>query len=98
MDQSLAQNTFAIFDRNGDGSLSQQELSSVIEEVYLHRRALQHSLKDTKNLEKSLEEVVTSIVAVVAFMALLTVFGVDVQASILSFSVVFLSFGYVLFY
>lgn len=96
MDPELAQNTFSIFDRNGDGSLTQQELSSVIEEVYLHRRALQHSLKDTKNLEKSLEEVVTSIVAVIAFMALLTVFGVDVQASILSFSVVFLSLGFAL--
>jgi len=96
IDTELAQSTFSIFDRNGDGSLSEVELASVIEEVFIHRRSLQHSLKDTKNLEKSLEEVVTCIFIVIGFIGLLTVFGVDVQASIISFSVVFFSLGFAL--
>jgi hypothetical protein len=59
-------------------------------------RSLQHSLKDTKNLEKSLEEVVTCIFVIIGFIGLLAVFGVNVSSWILSFSVIFFSLGYVL--
>lgn len=90
----MAKSTFDIFDRNGDRYVSEQELASVIAEVYSHRKSLQHSLKTTKNLEQSLGEIVTAICVVIGFLALLTVFGVDVQSTMLTFSGFFLGFGY----
>ncbi|GJJ75160.1 hypothetical protein EMPS_07518 [Entomortierella parvispora] len=79
-----AQNTFALFDKDGNGDISKREMKEKIFYVYKERKDLHTSLRDLSQAVGKLDIIFLTIVAVTWLLIILSIFGTSVVQNMLS--------------
>ncbi|KAF9425589.1 hypothetical protein BGZ94_007395 [Podila epigama] len=79
-----AQKAFNLFDKDGNGDISKQEMKEKIFYVYKERKDLYTSLRDLSQAVGKLDIIFLTIVAVVWLLIILSIFGTSVVQNMLS--------------
>ncbi|KAF9392639.1 hypothetical protein CPB97_011619 [Podila verticillata] len=79
-----AREAFAIFDKDGNGDISKREMKEKIFYVYKERKDLHTSLRDLSQAVGKLDIIFLTIVTVVWFLIILSIFGTSVVQNMLS--------------
>ena len=86
---------FAMLDIDGNGSVDLKECIEAVESIYKERKNLANTLRDARNITKTLENLIGIIVHVLFIFLYLLVFQADVSEIWVSFSGVILGFSFI---
>eukprot|EP00890_Picochlorum_soloecismus_P004024 jgi/Picsp_1/4622/NSC_01992-R1_small conductance mechanosensitive ion channel family len=86
---------FAMLDIDGDGSADLKECVEAVESIYKERRNLSNTLRDARNITKTLETLIGIIIHVVWIFLYLLIFQADVANIWVSFSGIILGFSFI---
>ncbi len=86
---------FSMLDKNGDGKVTLKECIHAVDSIYLERRNLANTLKDSRNITKTLEHLIGIVVHLVFVFFYLLIFHADVSDVWVSFSGVILGFSFI---
>ncbi|KAF8985247.1 hypothetical protein BGZ46_005408 [Entomortierella lignicola] len=79
-----AKEAFAIFDKDGNGDISKREMKEKIFYIYKERKDLHTSLRDLSQAVGKLDLIFLTIVTVIWFLIVLSIFGTGVVQNMLS--------------
>jgi len=83
-DPSAAQEAFKVFDKDNNGDISRAEVKTTLLKVYKERRFLSRSMRDVSQALSTLDRILMFFAVVVVFFISLSVFGVQISASLTS--------------
>ena len=83
-DPSAAQDAFKVFDKDNNGDISRAEVKTTLLKVYKERRFLSRSMRDVSQALSTLDRILMFFAVVVVFFISLSVFGVQISASLTS--------------
>eukprot|EP01088_Endostelium_zonatum_P010974 TRINITY_DN246_c0_g2_i2.p1 TRINITY_DN246_c0_g2~~TRINITY_DN246_c0_g2_i2.p1 ORF type:complete len:736 (-),score=148.96 TRINITY_DN246_c0_g2_i2:231-2438(-) len=81
--EELADNDFAIFDKNGDGRVTEIEVARIIRTVLVDRKKLRDTLFDRENMGAILNTVLTFLWVCIAVLGVLFIFRIDITEYLL---------------
>ncbi|TDL29771.1 hypothetical protein BD410DRAFT_817773 [Rickenella mellea] len=79
-----AEDAFRVFDKDNNGDISRAEIKTIILKIYKERRFLSRSMRDVGEALRTLDQVLLMFALVVLFFISLSVFNVNVGASLTS--------------
>jgi hypothetical protein len=82
--QEEAKAAFRVFDKDGNGDISRQEIKYTLLKVYKERRFLSRSMHDVGAALKTLDRLLLLIALIILFFISLSIFGVNVSESLTS--------------
>eukprot|EP01135_Chromosphaera_perkinsii_P002281 Nk52_evm67s221 gene=Nk52_evmTU67s221 len=85
---------FAMFDVNGDATVSKREFVEGVQAIFKERKALSYSLSDTKTIVATLDTVFTVLIFFILFFVYLIIFGVDVVKFIIALAGIIAAFAF----
>jgi len=86
---------FAMLDIDGDGSADLKECVEAVQSIYKERKNLSNTLRDARNITKTLENLIGIIIHVVWIFLYLLIFQADVANIWVSFSGIILGFSFI---
>lgn len=86
---------FSMLDIDGDGSVNLKECIAAVNTIFLERKNLANTLKDSRNITNTLEHLIGIVVHVLFIFFYLLIFHADVSDVWVSFSGVILGFSFI---
>ncbi|KXZ50164.1 hypothetical protein GPECTOR_17g800 [Gonium pectorale] len=93
--EAAAKKAFAIFDADGDGEVSRQEVREAVVNIYKERRNMARSLRDTETIVQSLEFGIGVVIHFIFAAVYLLIWGVDLLTGFSTFSATVLALTFV---
>ncbi|KIK65665.1 hypothetical protein GYMLUDRAFT_159395 [Collybiopsis luxurians FD-317 M1] len=94
-DTTAAQTAFRVFDKDNNGDISRAEIKTTLLKVYKERRFLARSMRDVGKALKSLDQILFFFALVILFFISLSVFGVQIGASLSSVYTLFVGASFI---
>ncbi|WFD08614.1 hypothetical protein MVES1_003990 [Malassezia vespertilionis] len=90
-----ARNAFALFDRDGNGDVSQSEIKSTVMEVFKERRILGFAMQDLNNVVGGLDLIMCIIAGIFVLFEAFAIFNVNVAQTVSTFYSMGIAFAFV---
>ncbi|KAF5393674.1 hypothetical protein D9757_000348 [Collybiopsis confluens] len=94
-DITSAETAFRVFDKDNNGDISRAEIKTTLLKVYKERRFLARSMRDVGQALKSLDSILFFFALVMLFFISLSVFGVQIEASLSSVYTLFVGASFI---
>jgi len=90
-----AKKAFAVFDRDGNGDISQAEIKNTVLAVYKERRFLSRSVQDVHHAVKTLDLVILCFAMVIVLFEGLAIFNVNISKMVTTVYTLGLAFAFI---
>ena len=90
----VATGIFRLFDPFHTGRITRDQMRNKMKEIVKERKLLTKSLHDTRSVVGKLGKLMTALTLVIMFFVCLAIFGVDVQAFVISFSAIIVAYSF----
>ncbi|KAJ3126418.1 hypothetical protein HK098_007551 [Nowakowskiella sp. JEL0407] len=75
-----AKRAFAVFDKDGNGDITQREMKSTVLQIFLERKSLETSLRDTDQAIQKMDDLLKVFVYVILLFVTLGIWDVDTKS------------------
>ncbi|PWN23091.1 hypothetical protein BCV69DRAFT_280704 [Microstroma glucosiphilum] len=93
--QAEAKTAFAVFDKDGNGDISQAEIKNVVLQTYKERRFLMKAIGDTNHAVSQLDTILLVLALVVVLFEAFAIFNVDVTQTLTTFYTLGIAFAFI---
>ncbi|CAO1612772.1 unnamed protein product [Parajaminaea phylloscopi] len=93
--QSQAKEAFAVFDKDGNGDISQTEIKNCVLTVYKERRHLMKAIGDTNHAVAQLDLIVFIVACVIIMFEAFGIFDVNVSKTLTTFYTLGIAFAFI---
>lgn len=90
-----ARDAFSVFDRDGNGDISQSEIKNTVLATYKERRALGKSMQDVNHAVGQLESIFYIIVFIIMMFEAFAIFNVDISKTLTTFYTLGIAFAFI---
>lgn len=90
-----AREAFAVFDRDGNGDISQSEIKNTVLAVYKERRFLMKAIGDTNHAVSQLDLIMLIIAFILIMFEAFAIFNVDVSKTLTTFYTLGIAFAFI---
>ncbi|KAJ1017765.1 hypothetical protein NDA16_005083 [Ustilago loliicola] len=90
-----AKDAFSVFDRDGNGDISQSEIKNTVMQVYKERRFLSRSMQDVNHAVGQLDAIFVIVCLVIVMFEALAIFNVDIGKTLTTFYSLAIAFAFV---
>lgn len=90
-----AEDAFSVFDRDGNGDISQSEIKNTVMQVYKERRFLSRSMQDVNHAVGQLDAIFIVVCLVIIMFEALAIFNVDIGKTLTTFYSLAIAFAFV---
>ncbi|KDN43438.1 hypothetical protein K437DRAFT_248471 [Tilletiaria anomala UBC 951] len=90
-----ARAAFAVFDRDGNGDISQSEIKNTVLATYKERRFLSKSMQDVNHAVGQLERIFYFVVFVILMFEAFAIFDVDISKTLTTFYTLGIAFAFI---
>ncbi len=90
-----ARTAFAVFDRDGNGDISQSEIKNTVMQTYKERRALSRSMQDVNHAVGQLESIFYIVVFIIVMFEAFAIFNVNVGKTLTTFYTLGIAFAFI---
>ncbi|KAE8266676.1 hypothetical protein A4X09_0g5671 [Tilletia walkeri] len=93
--REASKRAFAVFDRDGNGDISQTEIKNTVLATYKERRFLARSVQDVHHAVSTLDKVILCVAALVLLFEALAIFKVNIQKMVTTVFTLGLAFAFI---
>lgn len=93
--QAQAKEAFAVFDKDGNGDISQTEIKNFVLSVYRERRYLMEAIGDTKYAVAQLDLIFFIIACIIIMFEAFAIFNVNVSKTLTTFYTLSIAFAFI---
>ncbi|KAJ9474926.1 EF-hand domain-containing protein [Pseudozyma hubeiensis] len=90
-----AKDAFSVFDRDGNGDISQSEIKNTVMQVYKERRFLSRSMQDVNHAVGQLDGIFLFVCLVIILFEALAIFNVNIGKTLTTFYSLAIAFAFV---
>ncbi|KAK0562503.1 hypothetical protein OC861_005272 [Tilletia horrida] len=90
-----AKKAFAVFDRDGNGDISQAEIKNTVLAVYKERRFLSRSVQDVHHAVSTLDLVILSLAMLIVLFEALAIFNINITKMVTTVYTLGLAFAFI---
>ncbi|EST08796.1 Mechanosensitive ion channel MscS [Kalmanozyma brasiliensis GHG001] len=94
-DPEDAKDAFSVFDRDGNGDVSQSELKNTVMQVYKERRFLSRSMQDVNHAVGQLDGIFMFVTLIIVMFEALAIFRVDISKTLTTFYSLAIAFAFI---
>ncbi|KAK0528798.1 hypothetical protein OC842_004440 [Tilletia horrida] len=93
--KEAAKKAFAVFDRDGNGDISQTEIKNTVLAVYKERRFLSRSVQDVHHAVSTLDTVILTLAMIIILFEALAIFNVNISKMVTTVYTLGLAFAFI---
>lgn len=90
-----AKDAFSVFDRDGNGDISQSEIKNTVMQVYKERRFLSRSMQDVNHAVGQLDGIFLAVCLVIILFEALAIFNVNIGKTLTTFYTLAIAFAFI---